>query len=220
LLCQNRCLRRLEACALEKLRGRKDAAWRTVKSYAALVQGNHPFDLCRLIHRVGDQHNRDPFSVELVCKGEDCLTSDWIEHRCRLVQHQAARAHGQSASDRDALLLPNGEKVRGPMPPFPHLHRFQRPAHKALNLLSWNAQVLGAKGHVVLDRRRQDLVLRLLEDHRDLRADRWPVVLITRVSAGYAHLTFRRKQQGVQMTRERGLAGSVGADQGDKFTRP
>ena len=67
----------------------------------------------RLVHVVGDEHNRHALlPVEPVDGGQHLPPPDGVQHGGGLVQHDALRLHGQHARDGDALLLSAGEQVR------------------------------------------------------------------------------------------------------------
>ncbi len=84
----------------------------------------------------------------------------------------------------------------------------------ALHLIGRVALVDGAKGDVVEDGGGEELVIGILEDEADGGADGAQVLLVDGQPTG-VDLTSLRQQQAVEVEKQGGLAGTVGADQGD-----
>ena len=93
-----------------------------------------------------------------------------VERGRWLVEHQHAWLHGKRACDGHTLTLAAGESRRVRLGVALHGNAVQFPADQVLDPLGRKAQVLWAKGHVLLDHAGHDLVLRVLEDQPQLAA--------------------------------------------------
>ena len=159
---------------------------------------------------VRDEHDRDALLAAQALDGvNDLAPALRVEHRRRLVEHDALRAHGDHARDGDALLLPAGEQVRRVRAVFIHPHLPQRLIDAAANFIRRDAEVFRRERHVLLDHVRDDLVVRVLKHHADAAPDLQQQRLILRIHAPDVHATALRQQNGVKMLGERGLSAPV-----------
>ena len=182
------------------------------------MHDHHALRLHGLIHVVGDEDDRDAvFLVELAHNGHDLAPPLRVEHGGGLVEHHAARHHGDHARDGHALLLAAGQAVRRLPPVFVHTDRFERVVHALSDLRGRHAHVLERKRHVLFDDRGDQLVIRVLEHHGHGLAHLVGVVLIARVHhIDIAHAA-GRQADGVEAARERTLARAVVPQHGDEL---
>ena len=110
-----------------------------------------------------------------------------IEHRGCLVQDEHARLHGEHAGKRHALLLPARERVGLVALKAHQTHGLQHLAHTLRNLGRFDPKVFGAKGNIVLDKRRHELIIGILKHHTRGRADVVDQLGVGRVHAVDAH---------------------------------
>ena len=103
-----------------------------------------------------------------------------------------------------------------------HVDGLERLMHALADLIGRHAEVLGAKGHVVLDDRRDELVVGILEDHADLLADLPELRRVgrrCRVEAADAAGPRRRQQECIEVLRERRLARAIRPEDRDERPR-
>ena len=95
-----------------------------------------------------------------------------VEVGCRLVEHDQRRAHRQGAGDRETLPPAARETVGVLVSPVPQADAAQCVFGPRAHLVERQQQVLGTEGDLVVGRAGDDLRIRILEDHRDVRAQR------------------------------------------------
>ena len=86
-----------------------------------------------------------------------------VEVGRRLVEQDEPRAHREHARQREALLLPTREGGRRPIERHIQTHRIERLAHPLPDLVTGDAEVLGAERHVVPDAREDRLAVGVLQ---------------------------------------------------------
>ena len=161
---------------------------RTVDDPALAIERPHPVgDADHPLQPVLGEHDRQTeVVVEPVQRGDHVLGAPRIELAGRLVEDQHPRLQRQSGGDRDPLPLAAGEGAeiataqRGDAEQVEHLldplaHRHRR-----------DAELLHPEGQLVLDDRRDELRLRLLEDEPDLGAQD-PRAVAARVETAHRH---------------------------------
>ena len=168
-----------------------------------------------------DQDDRDAvFLIQFADDRHDLAPPLRVEHGGRLVEHHAARHHGDHARDGHALLLAAGQAVRRLPPVFIHADRLERVVHALSDLRGRHAHVFERKRHVLLDDRGDQLVIRILEHHRHGLAHLIGVVFVARVHhIDIAHAA-GRQADGVEAARERTLARAVVPQHGDELAAP
>src|SRR3954453_14466851 len=139
---------------------------------AEIHEGGEIGDARRLLHVVGDDHDRVVL-FELVDQLLDLGGRDRIEPRARLVEQDHLGPHRHRARDAQALLLSAGEAqpVGGELALdlFPEGGPAQRGLHPLVELRLRQLLVQpGAEGYVLVDRHRERR--RLLEHHADAGA--------------------------------------------------
>ena len=137
-----------------------------------------------------------------------------IEHGRGLIEHEHARLHGERTRDGNALFLPARERMRL-MPLEAHEpHGLERCAHALGDLRGRDTHVLGAESDIVLDERRHELVIGILEHHAHMRAHGVDERGARRVEAVDGHAALIRHEQGVEVPSKRRLARPVTAEHG------
>ena len=96
---------------------------------------------------------------------EEFLSARRIEVRCRLVEDDDFRLHGQHTGNRHPPLLTKGEVVGRPVRQIGYLDSSQRPLHTLLQLFALDAEVLGPERDVLGHRRHEELVVGVLKDN-------------------------------------------------------
>ena len=182
------------------------------------MHDHHALRLHGLIHVVGDQDDGDAvLPVQLAHDRHDLAPSLRVEHGGGLVEHHAARHHGDHARDGHALLLPAGQAVRRLRAVFVHADGLERLVHALADLRRRHTHVLQRERHVLLDDRGDQLVVRVLEHHGHGLAHLVGVVLVPRVHhIDIAHAA-GRQADGVEAARERTLARAVMPQHGDEL---
>ncbi len=141
-----------------------------------------------------------------------------VEARRRLVEHEQRRAHRQHRRDRHAPPLPHRELVGRALGDVPHAHRVERLGDALGRRRPVEAHVERPERDVLRDGRHEQLVVGVLEDEPDARAQLVHVVA--------AHLESRHleaplpHEQPVEVEHERRLARPVRAEQRDALAVP
>ena len=139
-----------------------------------------------LLHVVSDQDDRDTLLfVQLEGRFNDLAATVRIEHRSRLIEDNALRLHRHDTGDGDTLLLTTRETVRRFLSEFPHTNTLQGALHAGPDLLSRDADIFRTESDVLLDNRRDDLVVRILENHTGLLSDRKLILRLARIPTVY-----------------------------------
>ena len=166
---------------------------------------------------VRDEHDRHAALPAEACDGgDDLVAAARVEHGRGLVKDDDLRAHGDDARDRDALLLPAGEQVRGMGAVFVHADLLQGLVDTLADLRARHAEVFRGEGHVVLNHVGDKLVVRVLENHADAAADLKNLVLLAAVDAVDDDAAGIGREDRVHMLGERGFAAAVVAENGDE----
>ena len=182
------------------------------------MHDHHALCLHGLVHVVRDEDDRDAvFLVELAHNGHDLAPPLRVEHGGGLIEHHAARHHGDHARDRDALLLAAGQAVRRLLAVFVHTDRLERVVHALADLRRRHAHVFKRKRHVLLDDCGDQLVVRVLEHHRHGLAHLVGVVFVARVHHIDIAYAAGRQADGIEAARERTLARAVVPQHGDEL---
>jgi len=159
---------------------------------------------------VRDEHHRDArLAVELGDSRKHLAAALRVEHGSRLVEHDAARPHGDDARNGDALLLSAGQKMRRVLAVVVHADEPERLVHAAADLVRGYAEILGREGDILLHHVGDDLVVGVLEDHADAAADLQQQILIPRVHAVDRHAATLRQQDRVEVFGQRRLSAAV-----------
>ena len=170
---------------------------------------------------VRDEHHGNPLFAAQARHGlDDLAPAGRVEHRGRLVEHDALRLHGDHARDGDALLLSARKQVRRVHAKFIHPHLFERRVHPPADLLRRHAEILRREGYVVLDDVGDDLVVGVLKHHAHRAAHPEKLLLVGSVDPVYQHPALRGQQNCVQVLGERRFAGAVVAEHRHKRAGP
>jgi hypothetical protein len=146
-----------------------------------------------------------------------------VELRRRLVEEQQPRPQRERGCEAHPLELAARELVRRPRREAGRPDRVQRAARAGADRLGPDAEVLQPEGHLVLDPRHHDLVLRILEERRNDTCELgWRGE--SRVQAG--HLDAAREAAAVKVghepgerTKQGGLSGARSAQDEDGLAR-
>jgi hypothetical protein len=196
----------------------KDLTRGASESDTALIQDHNAVRVHSLAHEVRHRHDRDALlTVEPPHNRQHFGAAERIEHCCCLVQHQHVGLHRQHAGDTDALLLPAGKLMCGALTILLHLHAVERPIDAAQNFWPRHAQIFRAKGDILLNDGRYDLVVGVLKDHADGVADGAQAGALLRVPRFDPDIAGRGQEQRVEMLCQRRLAGAVVPQQHDIF---
>ena len=112
----------------------------------------------------GDDERLSPL-VELIQHLHDLLRAGRIEIGGGLIQDHNLGLHGQDAGNGHPLLLPATQMVGRTALISGEAHILQSKAHVLFDLLGWISQIGRPEGDVLVNRRRKELVVRVLEDH-------------------------------------------------------
>ena len=93
--------------------------------------------------------------------------------------------------------------MRRILPPRLHPDERESFAYTPADFLGRNTEILRAKGNVVLDSCRNELIVRILKYHTDIPANIDAQIWIARISSPNITRPLRREKQRVQMTRKR-----------------
>ncbi len=207
---------RVEVQAAQALHLLKNLARRTGEGDATLIQDHDAVGVHRFAHEVCHRHDRDALlAVEPPRNRQHFGAAQRVEHRRGLVQHQHVGLHRQHARNADALLLPAGKLMRGALAIGLHLHAVERPIDAAQNLRARHAQVFRAKGDILLDDGRHDLVVGVLEDHADRAANVAQAGALLGVPGFDPHVAAVGQQQRIEMLGQRRLARPIVSQQHD-----
>jgi len=86
-----------------------------------------------------------------------------VKVRCRLIDHQDLRAHGEDGGDGDALLLPHAEMVGRTTIIALHSHPLKSLTYPPSHLVLGIPHTDGTEGHIIENGGGKELVFRLLE---------------------------------------------------------
>jgi len=139
-----------------------------------------------------------------------------VQAGSRLVEEQDRGAHGEDAGEADALLLAEAQVVDRALAQVAGVGGLEGFLDASLDLEGAEAEIARAEGHVLLDRRGEELIARVLEDHADLLVQLGGAELpkVFAIERDGARL---RGQQPQEHLDQRGLPGAVGAEQPDEF---
>ena len=98
-----------------------------------------------------------------------------------------------------------------------HIHSRERLIDAPADLSGRHAEILRAERHIILDDRRDELIVRILEHHADLLPDAPDLRLLPRIDAVDAAHPLRRQQQRIEMLRERRLPRPIRAEHRDEL---
>ena len=117
-----------------------------------------------LVHEVRDVDEGGAGLLKQVEHVHDTTTSADVEHGAGLIKHEHVWVHGEGTRDGDTLLLAAGEARRICLRVCGHRHAPELLVDASRDVGALDAEVLWAKGHVIGDDARDDLVLGVLED--------------------------------------------------------
>src|ERR687889_809347 len=167
-------------------------------------------------HGVGDDDDRGARLVKVPDQVHHAALLGVIQARGRLVQDQDLRTHGQDRSHGDALTLalgePEGVFVSAPL----HSHGAEGFLDPLLYLSLVHIPDLRPERHLVEDGVREDLVVGVLEDVSDRLAEPAQPLLCGLFPAHQGR-ALGWLQQPIEVLDERGLAGSVLAQNGQEL---
>jgi hypothetical protein len=164
---------------------------------------------------VGDHEEGDVQAAEDV--GE-LAARRGVQVARRLVEDQDLRAHGQHGGDGHAAPLPEGQVVRGPVGEVGHAHGLEGLDDAGVELRAPDTEVRRTERDVVAHRRHEELVVGVLEDQAHPSPDLEQVGLGDR-QPGDGDRPVARPEDAVEVEDERGLPGTVRAEQGDPLPR-
>ena len=147
------------------VRPRQDFLGRTEHGNAPRPKYRDTIGLSGLFHKVRNHHDGHAASVQRAASLHEALAAARVEHRGRFIQDEHTRFHGKHTSKRNALLLAARKRVGLVALKAHQAHRLQHIPHTLRDLLRWHAQIFGTKGNVILDKRRHQLIIRILEYH-------------------------------------------------------
>ena len=181
-------------------------AWCAVHDDLTTVHNDDSICIDRFLHIVGDEDDRHAHLLIQLPDGlDDLLATTRIEHRRRLIENDGFRKHRHRTGDRDTLLLPATETVRGLHTVRHHVDGFERTIHTCPDLVGRYADVLRAEADILLDDGCDDLVIRILEDHAGF-------LFILRIAATDEHGSLTRQVETVNQLCQGRLAGTVVAE--------
>ncbi len=164
-----------------------------------------------------DVQHRSALGDEPVDEEERILARLRIQHGGRLVEGDAADAHGQHAGDRETLLLSDGEEMGGSLLQLGEVYGGQSRVYAFLYLRSWQTEVLGPESHVLLDRRRDYLIERRLDYEADCLVRVAPADFVRCGAAVDQNPARARSEEAVQQSQQAAFARSVLADDRQVF---
>ena len=144
----------------------------------SFFEDDHTIGQIGLVHIVGNMDDRD--SLVLAHPGnkaKELVSGLRIEHGCTLIQDQELRLHRQDSGDRQLLLLSAGKCRRLFVCLFQKTDIAECFFHALGKFGKRYGEILRTKGDIFFDRGSNDLVIRILEYHAAVCADR-PEVLI------------------------------------------
>ena len=185
------------------------------------MHDNHTLRLHGLVHVVGDKDNGDAeFAVQLTDNIHDLTAALGIEHGGRLIEHNAARHHGDNACDGNSLLLSAGQTVRRLCAVFVHADGTQCIVNALADFLGRHAHVLQRKCNIFFNNGGDKLVVRILEYHRDGFAHIVGVVFVVGVHHVNVAYAAGRQTDRVEAASERTLARAVVTEHRDELAAP
>ena len=184
------------------------------------LERDDPVGAHDLVHLLGDVDDREALRAQAAHRLQHLRAARRVQHRRRLVEHEHTARHGQDPRERRPLLLATGEQVRLAHPELRQAEPVQHLVDPAQDLLRRPRQVLEAERDVVLHALGDELVLGVLEEDADLAPGGEAAAVGQQVvPAGDGHGRPGRLLQPAEQARQRGLAGPVGADDGDELAR-
>ena len=187
--------------------------WCAVHNDLTAVHDDDSIRIDGFLHIVGDEDDRHAHLLVQLPDGlDDLLATTRIEHRRRLIENDGFRKHRHRTGDRDTLLLPATETVRGLHTVRHHINGFERTIHTCPDLVGRYADVLRAEADILLDDGGDDLVIRILEDHAGFLSDIPDLLFILRIAATDEHGSLTRQVETVNQLRQGRLAGTVVAE--------
>lgn len=136
-----------------------------------------------------------------------------VEQGGRLIQYDGARPHGQNADEGGELLLPAAEGMDRAASMGGQIVAVQFRLDAGGDFRRGQAEVLEAEGDVLLQRRHDNLAVRVLEDEADIAAHRLAVAA-GRAAEG-ADGTLSRHNEAVEQAGKSALAGTIRAENAD-----
>lgn len=143
-----------------------------------------------------------------------------IEHSSRFIEYKTGSIHRERSGDRETLFLAAGKRIGRLLAFCEKPGGTQGIFDAEYDLFRREPLVLGTECGVFLDHRADDLVFRVLKDHRDGAAYCENIIQVFRRQAENSTIALRRRQQGVQMFRQGGFARSVAPEKGEPLPFP
>ena len=163
-----------------------------------------------LFHVMRDQDHRHALlPVELPDHPEHLAAAVGIEHRGRLIHHNALGMHRHHARNRHTLLLPSGKTVRRTVAESEHADPVERLLHSCPDVLCRHAEIFRSEGHILVHHGSDDLIVRVLEDHAGFLPDPPEIALSGRIHVIHPHRPSGRNKQRVDLLGERRFSRSV-----------
>ena len=134
-----------------------------------------------------------------------------VEASRGLVERENLGIHAEHRGDGDALLFAGAQVMAEAILVGAHAYTLERMPRSLAHLGGGQPHVQRPEGHILDDRRRKQLVVRILEHQADRGADCVKVV-VAHGSTTNAHLA-RAAQDAVQMQQQRALASAVRSHQ-------
>ncbi len=164
---------------------------------------------------MGGHHHRGPPAPERLQRREEPLLPVGVQPRRRLVEHEHPRPHGHRPRDGRPFPLPVGQQVRGAVAQPGDVQRRERLVDPRPDLRLRQPQVQRPERHVLRDRRREQLVVRVLHDqlHGGPQPGE-PGAVVGHRSALQFHPAGARPQPSAQQPHQRRLPASVAPEEG------
>ena len=160
------------------------------------------------------------FAVQLTDNIHDLTAALRVEHGGRLIEYNAARHHGDNACDCDSLLLSAGQTVRRLCTVFVHADGTQCIVNALADLCGRHAHVLQRKCYIFLDHSGDQLVVRILEYHRDGFSHLIGVVFVAGVHHVNVAYAAGRQTDRVEAAGKRTLARAVVTEHRNELAAP
>lgn len=163
---------------------------------------------------MGGHHHGGAARAQPVQGGEQPLLPVRVEPRGRLVEDQHPGPHRDRPRDRGPLALPVRQQVRGPLGQSRDVQRGQRLPDPGPDLRVGQAEVQRTEGHVLADRGREELVVRVLHHqlHRGPQPGQ-PLAVVGHRLPAERQRPRTRPQSAAEQPHQRGLATAVAAEQ-------
>ena len=163
------------------------------------------------VHIVGGDEEGDAQSIpQLGDEAHDLSHSLGVQPGGGFVQNHHLGLHGQHTGDGHPLFLAVGQGVGGFIPEGRHAGALHGPLHPAAHLFRPKAQIHRTKGDVTVYVRREELVVRVLEDDAHPAAQvHQALFVVAHRGIVHQHRAALRPEDSVQVEKQRGFARAV-----------